>query len=109
MQDARARAAREPLLLHRNWMAAAAVFLAWTGLALVAAHFAFQRWADDEALPYEWAVLAGTGGVCTIIFVTWMVTRLQHERRQRDEWNMLLNASLLPPEGSGGSSGAPPV
>jgi uncharacterized membrane protein YkvA (DUF1232 family) len=38
----------------------------------------------------------GTGGVCTIVYVTWMVTRLQHERRRRDEWNQSLNASLLP-------------
>jgi hypothetical protein len=109
MQDARARAAHEPLLLRRNWAAAALVFLLWTGLALLAAHFAFQRWADVEALPYEWAVLSGTGGVCAIAFVTWMVTRLQHERRRRDEWNSLLNASLLPPGDSRGSSYAAPA
>lgn len=100
MEDARERARQQPLLLHRNWGAATLVFLLWTGLAVYLAHLAFRRWAIPEDLPYEWAVLAGTGGVCTIVFVTWMVTRLQYERRQRDEWNMLLNTSLLPDAGS---------
>lgn len=96
MDDARERARSEPLLLHRNWAAATLVFLLWTALAVFLAHLAFVKWADDDAKPYEWAVLAGTGGVCSIMFATWMVSRLQYERRRRDEWNALLNASLLP-------------
>jgi hypothetical protein len=100
MADARSRAHLEPLLLHRNWVAAVLVFLSWVAVALLAAHVAFVKWADPETRPYEWAVLAGTGGLLTIGFVTWMVTRLQYERRQRDEWNASLNTSLLPGQGS---------
>ncbi|GBF94114.1 hypothetical protein Rsub_07101 [Raphidocelis subcapitata] len=96
MADARQRAHLEPLLLRRNWVAAVLVFLSWVAVALLCAHLAFDKWADAESRPYEWAVLAGTGGLLTIGFVTWMVTRLQYERRRRDEWNASLNASLLP-------------
>jgi len=75
------------------------------GIALLIAHWAFWKWAGDEFTGYEWAVLAGTGGVCTIIFVTWMVTRLQYERRQRDMWNASLNTSLLAAPGDAGGEG----
>ena len=104
MADARARARAEPLLLRRNWLAATLVFALWTALLAGAALWAFDRWvADDETRPYGWAVAAGTAGVCSIAFATWLVTRVQHERRRRDEWNAALNAPLL--AGAGGSGG----
>lgn len=108
MADARDRARREPLLLHRNFVAATLVFLLWTGLAMLIAHWAFERWVTDpEVIAYEWAVLAGTGGVCAIAFVTWTVTRLQHERRRRDEWSAMLNATqALLPDGAARGDGA---
>lgn len=104
MADARNRARTEPLLLHRNWGMAVAVFALWAGAAMATAWWAFDRWfADDDTRPYGWAVAAGTGGACAVAFVVWMVSRLQHERRRRDEWNAALNAALLP--GGGGGSG----
>jgi hypothetical protein len=100
MADARQRAHVEPLRLHRNWGVATLIFVLWTALAMLLAHLGFQRWADAEARPYEWAVLAGTGGACAIAFVTWMVSVLQHEARERDEWSEVLNAPLNPPDSS---------
>lgn len=105
MTDARRRAREEPLRLHRNWVVATLIFLMWTAGAMLVAHLAFQRWADDEALPYEWAVLAGTGGACAIAFVTWMVSTLQHEARERDQWSLVLNAPLNPPDSDADGDG----
>ncbi|KAI8476148.1 MAG: hypothetical protein J3K34DRAFT_286300 [Monoraphidium minutum] len=103
MADARERARTEPLRLHRNWGAATLVFLMWTGLFVLCAHLAFQRWADDDTLPYEWTALAGTAGVCTIAYVTWLVATLSYERRRRVEWSSALNAPLNPPDSDGSS------
>jgi hypothetical protein len=49
-----------------------------------------------------WA--AGTAGGATILFVTWSVSRLRHERRRRDEWSTTLLASPadLAPDAEGG-------
>ncbi len=37
---------------------------------------------------------AGTGGVATLCFVTWLVTRLRYEARRADEWNAALLSSV---------------
>lgn len=94
MADARRRAEAEPLLLSRNWWAAVGIFMLWAGVAVWLVHYLIQRYGDEELVEYEWAALAGTGGIATILFVTWSVSRVSHERRRRDEWNTAL---LAPP------------
>lgn len=92
MQECRQRAEEEPLLLERNWVVAVLVFVLWTAGLLLLVHWLVRQYGDDDLRPYEWAVLAGTGGVAAIVFSVWMISRLRYEARRRDEWNVALLA-----------------
>ena len=92
MQECQQRAEEEPLLLERNWVVAVLVFVLWTTGLLLLVHWLVRQYGDDDLQPYEWAVLAGTGGVAAIVFSVWMISRLRYEARRRDEWNACLLA-----------------
>lgn len=90
MADCRSRASHEPLLLERNWGVGVLVFCLWTAGLLLLVHWLVAAYGSEDLQQYEWAVLAGSGGVAAILFSLWMVSRLRYEARRRDEWNACL-------------------
>lgn len=90
MLECRERATHEPLLLHRNWLVATVIFLLWTSGLLFLVHWLVITYGNDDLLQYEWAALAGTGGVAVIVFVVWLVSRIRYEARRREEFNVSL-------------------
>jgi uncharacterized membrane protein YkvA (DUF1232 family) len=88
MEDARERARREPLLLHRNWPAALVFFLLWLLSAEVLCGWLLGRYASEELLGDRWAVYAGVAGLGCVAFSAWAVGRVRYDRRRRDAWRL---------------------
>jgi hypothetical protein len=96
MDECRLKAELEPLRLSQAWGVAVLVACSWTGLLLLGEHAAIAKWGTGDLKEYEWAALSGTAGLCSILFVVWMVLHIKHERRKRDEWNAALLAHQGP-------------
>lgn len=84
MEDSRARAAAEPLLLHKSWVVASLVFCLWCGGLLLLEHWLIGQYGSPQLQQLEWAVLGGSGGLALLVFVVWAVLRVRHERKRRE-------------------------
>jgi uncharacterized membrane protein YkvA (DUF1232 family) len=88
LDDARARARREPLLLHRNWPAAVVMFSIWLASAELCVAWLIGKYGHQELREDSWAVMAGVAGLGCVVFSAWAVGRLRYDRRRRDAWNL---------------------
>jgi hypothetical protein len=92
MEECRERAAAEPRLLGRSWVVALLVFALWTACLLLTLHWGLQWYGDAELLEGEHLLLASVGGLAAVGFSAWLVCRVRHEARRRDEWLLAASA-----------------
>ncbi|KAL6759915.1 hypothetical protein V8C86DRAFT_2563800 [Haematococcus lacustris] len=79
MQDARRRAAEEPVRLAPNWLTACLIGAVWIASAELLLYWTIERFGSEELKDDRLPVLLLTSAFFALFFCLWLSSAIQHE------------------------------